>query len=299
MIPARSAVAAVSPPIVYLDGVFLPLDQARVPVLDRGFLFGDGVYEVVPAYGGHLFRLTEHLRRLGDSLAAIRLANPLGGEHWATLLKGLVVRNGGGDLSVYLQVTRGVGPSRDHVFPAGVPPTVFAMATPLLPLPENKRRNGAGVILVEDIRWRRCNVKAITLLANILLRQQAIDAGVFEAILVRDGQVTEGAATNVFAIERGELVTPPKGPLLLPGITRDLVLELAAANGIPAREAPLTVTDLREADEVWLTSSTKEVVAVATLDGALVGTGQPGPVYQRMMDLYQAFKAQARAGKYE
>ncbi|CAK0750995.1 D-alanine aminotransferase [Gammaproteobacteria bacterium] len=297
MPPANLATPAT--PIVYLDGRFLPLDQARVSVLDRGFLFGDGVYEVVPAYGGHLFRLTEHLNRLENSLSEIRCTNPLGREQWSLLLSDLVARNGNGDLSLYLQVTRGVGPNRDHAFPMGVPPSIFAMATPLLPLPADKRQNGVSAILAEDIRWGRCNIKTITLLANVLLRQQAIDAGAFEAILVRGAQVTEGAASNVFIVHDSALITPPKGPLLLPGITRDLVLELAAADGIPAREDTLVVEDLRRADEVWITSATREVVAIVTIDGTPVGTGHPGPLYRRMMELYQAFKEQARKGNYE
>jgi len=286
-------------PIVYLDGMFLPINQARISVLDRGFLFGDGVYEAVPVYGGHLFRLIEHLNRLDSSLSGIRCANPLSHEQWSILLSDLVARNGEGDLSIYLQVTRGVGSNRDHAFPMGISPSVFAMATPLLPLPADKRQNGVGAILAEDIRWGRCNIKTITLLANVLLRQQAIDAGAFEAILVRDGQVTEGAASNVFVVLDGKLVTPPKGPLLLPGITRDLVLELASADGIPAREDTLAMEDLRKADEIWVTSSTKEVVPIVTLDGTPVGTGFPGLVYRRMMELYQAFKEQARKGSYE
>ncbi len=291
--------ALVSPPTVYLNGVFQPLDQARISVLDRGFLFGDGVYEVMPVYGGQPFRLAEHLRRLGNSLAGIRCANPFDDMQWEVLLRNLVAQNGGGDLSVYLQVTRGAGPNRDHAFPVGASQSVFAMASPLLPLPQVYRERGVSAVLVEDIRWGRCDIKTITLLANVLLRQQAVDAGAFEAILVRGAHVTEGAASNVFVVRECVLVTPPKGPLLLPGITRDLVVELACANHIPIHEAMLTTEDVRQADELWLTSSTKEIVPVTTLAGAPIGTGLPGPLYRRMMDLYQAFKDLARAGKYQ
>ncbi len=290
---------AAQPPTVYLNGSFLPLDQAQVSVLDRGFLFGDGVYEVMPVYGSQPFRLAEHLGRLANSLAGIRCANPLSNDQWDALFRNLIVRNGGGDLSIYLQVTRGVGPNRDHSFPANAHPSVFVMASPLLPLPEVHRNNGVRAILVEDFRWGRCDIKTITLLANVLLRQQAVDAGAFEAILVRGTQVTEGAASNVFIVRGGQLLTPPKGPLLLPGITRDLVCELASANGIPIQEVALTVEDLQGADEIWLTSSTKEVVPVTNLDGAPVGDGLPGAAYRRIMELYQSFKGLARTGRYQ
>ncbi|CAK0746752.1 D-alanine aminotransferase [Gammaproteobacteria bacterium] len=286
-------------PIVYLNGKFLPVNQAQVSVLDRGFLFGDGVYEVIPVYGGYPFRLAEHLRRLNHSLTSIRCDNPLNSKQWSDLFIDLVTRNGGGDLSVYLQVTRGVGLNRDHAFPVGVLPSVFMMATPLLPLPEEKRRKGVSAILVDDIRWKHCDLKVISLLPNVLFRQQAIDVAAFDAIFVRDGQVTEGAVSNVFVVHDGKVVTPSKGPLLLPGITRDLVLELAIAENIPAREGMLTMEDLYNADEIWLTSSTKEIVPVVILDSAPVGNGLPGTHYRRMMDLYQDFKKKARLSQLE
>lgn len=282
-------------PIVYLNGLFLPINQAQVSVLDRGFIFGDGIYEVIPVYGGHPFRLTEHLMRLNQSLNSIKCSNPLSQAQWNTILTELIDHNGNGDLSIYLQITRGVGPNRDHAFPSGVTPSVFIMATPLLPLPADKRQNGVAAILVEDIRWKRCDIKAITLLANVLLRQQAVEAGAFDAILVRDGKITEGAVSNIFIVHGQELLTPPKGQSLLPGITRDLVLELANAAGICAREEILISKDLHNADEIWLTSSTKEIVPVVTLDEIAVGKGVPGPLYQKMMAIYQAFKIKARA----
>ena len=282
---------------VYLNGQFLPLEQARVPVLDRGFLFGDGVYEVIPVYGGHLFRLEQHLERLEHSLAGIRLANPMSHGRWREVLEQLVARNGGGDQSVYLQVTRGAGPKRDHAFPDGVPPTVFAMSSPLAPVSGDILRSGISAITLPDIRWQLCHIKAITLLPNVLLRQQAVDAGCAEAILLRDGQVTEGAASNIFIVQAGTLITPPKGPLLLPGVTRDLILELAAANGIPYRETPIPESALRAAEEVWLTSSTREILPVTRLDDAPVGNGQPGPLWARLLALYQDYKQALREGK--
>lgn len=281
---------------VYLNGAFLPLEQARVPVLDRGFLFGDGVYEVIPAYGGHLFRLEQHLERLEHSLRAIRMAPPLPHHEWRRTLETLV-RQGEGDQSVYLQVTRGVGATRDHEIPQGIAPTLFAMANPLPEPPPERLAKGVSAITLDDIRWHHCNVKAITLLANVLLKQQAIDAQAAEAILIRDGQVVEGAVSNVFIVQRGRIITPPKGPHLLPGITRDLVLELAAGAGLPWAEAPVSLEGLRQADEVWLTSSTKEVMAVTRLDSTPVADGRPGPLWSRMAQLYQACKQRLRQGE--
>ena len=280
--------------IVYLNGRFLPVEEATVSVQDRGFVFGDGVYEVIPVYGGRLFRLEQHLRRLARSLAETRIADPLRVEDWRQCLQELVARNGGGDQSVYVQITRGAAP-RDHAFPRGASPTVYAASSPLKPLPEDLAANGVAAVTLADIRWQRCDIKAITLLANILLRQQAIDQGAAEAILVRDGIANEGAASNLFIVTDGVVVTPPKGPYLLPGITRDLILELAAAHAIAHREAIIHEADLRGADEVWLTSSTREILPVTRLDQRPVGGGKPGPVWRRMMALYQDYKRQVRA----
>lgn len=284
--------------IAYLNGEFLPLEQARVSVLDRGFLFGDGVYEVLPVYGRRLFRLEHHLQRLDQSLAGIRLANPLPAEAWQGLLEEVIARNAEFEQSVYLQITRGAA-KRDHAFPRGVAPTVFAMSNPLAPMPAYVKERGVAAIMLEDIRWRYCHIKAIALLPNILLRQQALDVGADEAILIRDGEVTEGAASNVYIVRDGTLTTPPKGPFLLPGVTRDLVLELAAAHDIPCREVPVTRAQLMEADEVWLTSSTKEVLPVTRLDGQPVGDGLPGPLWKRMIELYQGYKDAFRRGEVE
>jgi D-alanine transaminase len=285
--------------LVYLNGAFLPPAEARVSVMDRGFLFGDGVYEVIPAYSGRPFRLEEHLRRLDNSLAAIRMRPPHTQQEWQNILVRLVANDREADLSLYLQVTRGAAPSRDHAIPADITPCVFAMATPIGPPPGDVTQRGIAAIVRDDIRWERCDIKAITLLANVLLRQEAAEAGAFEAILVRDGLAMEGAASNLFVVREGVLVTPPKGPYLLPGITRDLVLELAARDGIPYREDTITRRELEMAPEVWLTSSTKEVMPVTRLDGRPVGAGAPGPLWRRMDALYQQAKAQLRLGTFE
>jgi len=277
-------------PLVYLNGEFLPLGEAKVSVLDRGFLFGDGVYEVIPVYGGKPLRLAEHLERLGNSLAGIRMTPPLSAEQWEAVFQRLI--QGEEDQSIYLQVTRGVGARRDHAFPPGVAPTVFALCTPIAPIPAS----GVKAITVPDIRWQWCHIKAITLLANVLQRQQAVDEGCAEAILVREGFAIEGAASNLFAVVDGVLLTPPKGHDILPGITRDLVVELAQANAIPLEERKITLAELNRAEEVWVTSSTREVLPIVELDGRAVGSGEPGPIWARMNALYQQRKEQLRRG---
>lgn len=273
---------------VYLNGEFLPPDQARVSVFDRGFIFGDGVYEVIPVFGGRLFRLPHHLSRLEASLGAIRLRNPHTPPEWHNIFTRLLAA-GSSDQSIYLQVTRGVAP-RDHAFPPDITPTVFAYAQPLKYSPPEQLAQGVAAVTAADIRWQRCDIKAIALLANALLRQQAIDQGAVEAILVRDGVVTEGAASNIFVIKNGRLATPPKGPFILPGITRDLVVEIARAKDIPCDELPVKIETLISADEVWLTSSTKEILPITRIDGKPVGDGKPGPMHARMFALYKEYK---------
>jgi D-alanine transaminase len=280
----------------YLNGVFLPLDQAHVSVMDRGFLFGDGVYEVIPVYGGKLFRLGHHLKRLQNSLDAIRIGNPLADDGWESMLEQLVAGNEGCDQTVYLQVTRGVAPRRDHAFPVACHPTVFAMCTPSMVSRDIDHEPGVSAITLADIRWQHCNVKAIILLPNILLRQQAIDADTAEAILLKDGYAIEGAASNIFIVVDGTLKTPPNSAALLPGVTRDLILELAMANGIPCREAEIPVEELAGSDEIWLTSSTREISPVIRLDDRPVGNGKPGPLWNRMIRLYQNYKEAVRQG---
>ena len=286
-----ASVALPEHPLAWLDGRLQPLDQARVPVLDRGFLFGDGVYEVIPVYGGRPCRLEQHLERLGASLAATAIPDPHDRAGWQRMLRELVAANGGGDLALYLQVTRGVAPVRDHAIAPGLVPTVFAMAMPLPPRSPQVAAQGIRAITLADSRWALCQIKAITLLANVLHKQAATTQGADEALLVRDGLVIEATASNVFAVLDGVLVTPPIDPGMLTGVTRGLVLELADRDGIETREAALPAARLTGASEIWVTSSTREVSPVTSLDGAAVGDGRPGPLWRTIDRLYQEYKA--------
>ena len=276
--------------IVHLNGRFMPLEEATVPVLDRGFIFGDGVYEVIPVYSRRPFRLAEHLRRLQHSLDGIGLQNPHADAEWGALLQQLIDQNEGEDQYLYLHITRGVA-KRDHAFPKGVAPTVFMMSSLLVPPAAELKASGVTAITAQDNRWLRCDIKAISLLPNVLLRQQAVAAGTMEAVLVREGFMTEGSASNIFVVQNGVILAPPKNNLMLPGITYDLILELAAAEQMPFKVGPVPEAALRSADEIWLTSSTREVLPITVLDGKPVGRGQPGPLFQRMDVLYQNYKA--------
>ena len=275
--------------IVYLNGEFMPLQSAHVSVLDRGFIFGDGVYEVIPVYSRHPFRLREHLARLQRSLDAVRLDPPLAETEWNRLVHQLIERNPAEDQAVYLQVTRGVAP-RDHAFPKSVAPTVFMMSNPLVTPSRELIENGGSAVTTTDFRWLRCDVKVVSLLANCLLRQRSVDAGADEVVMFRDGYLTEGSSSNVFAVKDGVLLAPPKNHLVLPGITYDVVLELAAANNVPLEVREVAEDEVRSADELWLSSSSKEVLAVTTLDGRPVGDGKPGPVFKRVHREFQDFK---------
>ncbi len=275
--------------IVYLNGEFLPIEEARIPVLDRGFIFGDGIYEVIPVYSKHPFRMAEHLRRLQYSLDKVRITNPHQDSAWARLTDELVQRNAGDDQSIYLQVTRGVA-KRDHAFPKGVTPTVFMMSTPLVTPAPAVVESGVACITAQDYRWLNCDIKSVSLLGNCLLRQLSADVGAAETILFRDGQLTEASASNVFVVKDGVLLTPPKDHLVLPGITYDVVLEIARAREFELQVRPVSEAEVRNADEIWVTSSTKEVLAVTTLDGKPVGNGKPGLLFRRMHALYQQFK---------
>lgn len=280
---------------VYLNGRFLPLAEAGISPLDRGFLYGDGVYELIPVYSRRPFRLAEHLTRLQATLDGIRLANPLDSTRWAAVVERLIVEAPWDDQSIYLQVTRGADNKRDHAFPpTGVPPTAFAFSSPLVTTPAAIRATGVAAITVADDRWAHCDLKVVSLLANILARQQAVDAGCAEALLIRDGCLKEGAASNIFVVQDGVLLAPPKTRFLLPGVTYDIVLELAASHGQPLEIREIHEDELRAADEVWMTSSTKEVLAITTLDGRPVGSGanagKPGPLGERMWRWYQDFK---------
>ncbi|MBK8960175.1 MAG: aminotransferase class IV [Proteobacteria bacterium] len=272
--------------ICYLNGDYLPLGEARVSVLDRGFIFGDAVYEVIIASGGRIFALEEHLERLTNSLNAILLDNPLGAREWQTVLQRLVDDNGGGEQSLYVQVTRGVA-ERDHAFPRGVAPTVFAMSRPL------SISGGLAeveAVVLPDNRWQRCDIKSTSLLPNVLLRNQAIAAGAYEAVLVRDGFVTEGSASNVFVVHGGCVRTAPLSAQILPGVSRALLIDVLRGNDITVEEVAVPVAALADADEVWLTSTTRDLVAVTRIDGVTVGKGEY-PLAARAYREFQLYKA--------
>jgi D-alanine transaminase len=275
--------------MVFLNGAFLPLEEARVPVLDRGFIFGDGIYELIPVYSRAPFRMDEHLARLERSLAAVRIANPYSREQWRAILLELIARQPWEDQGVYLQVTRGVA-KRDHAFPEGVAPTVFAMANALVNPPRELVEQGAVAVSAVDNRWLRCDIKSVSLIGNVLLRQVSADAGAVETILFRDGLLTEASASNVFVAKNGRLLSPPKSNLILPGITYDVVVEIALEVGIPIEFRDVREAEVRGADEVWLTSSSKEILAVVQLDGKPVGEGRPGALFRKAYAGYQDFK---------
>lgn len=276
---------------IYLNGEYMPIEEARISVLDRGFIFGDGVYEVIPVYSRKAFRLAEHFRRLQYSLDGIKLANPHSNGEWTDITNELIARNSGDDQYLYLHITRGVA-KRDHAFPnPPVRPTVFMMSNPLSVPPESLLQSGVGAVTAQDNRWLRCDIKSIALLPNVLLRQMAVEAGCAETILIRDDSfMTEGAASNIFVVSNGRLLAPPKDNLMLPGITYDVILEIAAANSIPFEVRKIAVGEVFAADELLLTSSTKEVLAITQLDGKPVGNGKPGAMFSRLHKLYQDFK---------
>lgn len=269
----------------------MPITEAKISVLDRGFIFGDGVYEVIPVYSRRAFRLAEHLQRLRHSLDSIKLTNPHSDTEWTDIIRQLIACNAPEDQYLYLHITRGVA-KRDHAFPnPPVPPTVFLLSNPLTTPPEPLLHNGISAISAPDNRWLRCDIKAISLLPNVLLRQMAIDAGCAETIMIRDNAfLTEGAASNIFVVKNGTLLSPPKDHLMLPGITYDVILELAAAHGILHQVRRVAAHEVFDADELLLTSSTKEVLAITQLNGKPVGAGRPGPMFARLHRLYQDFK---------
>lgn len=277
--------------VAWLDGQYLPLAEARISPLDRGFLFGDAVYEGIPVYDGKVYRLEEHLDRLERSLRGIRMDPPLPRAAWRSLIGGLVARNGGGDLLVYLQVTRGVEPERMHVPAPGLRPTVFAMASRLAPLPADPLRRGTPAVTAADFRWGRCDIKATTLLANVLLKWQAQDQGATEALLLRDGQLTEGSTSSAHVVRDGRLVTPPQTHHVLPGTTRGVLLELAPRCGIESVVDEVSEGELRTAPEIVLASAGGGVRAVTSLDGKPVGDGRPGPVFCRLYDTWYRSRA--------
>jgi D-alanine transaminase len=275
---------------VYLNGQFLPLEDARISVLDRGFIYGDGVYELIPVYGRRPYRLRQHLARLQRSLDGIRLANPHADAEWEAIIAGLIGRMAFADQGVYLQVTRGVA-KRDHAFPAGVAPTVFMMSNPLALPSREQIEGGVAVITGVDERWLHCDLKTISLLGNVLARQLAVDAGATETVLFRNGYLTEASASNVLLVRDGVIVAPPKDNQILPGITYDVAFELAREGGLPIEMRPVPKDEALAADEMWLSSSTKEVLAVTSLDGRPFAGGKPGPMFRKVHALFQASKA--------
>ena len=277
---------------VYLNGRFLPLEDAKISVLDRGFIYGDGVYELIPVYHRQPFRLQQHLARLQRSLDGIRMVNPHTDAEWESIIRELVARTPFDDQGVYFQVTRGVA-KRDHSFPMDVAPTVFMMSNPLsLPTAEQVER-GVAVVTAIDERWLHCDLKTISLLGNVLARQRATDAGAAETVLFRNGFLTEASASNVFIVRDGVLLGPPKDNQILPGITYDAAFELARGGGLAVEVRPISRDEALAADEMWLSSSTKEVLAVTTVDGKSFAGGSPGPVFRKMHELFQASKSRS------
>ena len=282
----------------YLNGEFLPISQAKISVLDRGFIFGDGIYEVVPVYGQRLFRFDEHMARLQRGLGKVRIDNPHDREGWLQrcrhLVRALAAQTGAQDQLVYIQITRGVAP-RDHVMPVGIAPTVYMMVTPMKPPTAEQRHHGVACVTARDFRWERGDIKSISLLGNVLARQISADHGATETIMFRDGYLTEAAASNVWVVHEGALLGPPKSEHVLEGIRFDLLRELCEEVGIAYNLRPIPEADVRSADELLLSSATKEVLAVTQLDGEAVGhgalRGKVGPVYARLLEAYQRAKA--------
>lgn len=283
-------------PIAHFNGELLPLDRIAISPLDRGFIFGDGVYEVIPVYEGVALRAREHFERLQRSMDEIGLRNPHTVDEWVALMNRLLEHHPGNQ-SVYIQVTRGTPAKRDHVIPKDLKPTVFMMCQPLVTPSKEAVENGVACITSRDFRWEKCHIKSTSLLGNVLARQLSADVGATETILLRNGFVTEASSSNVFVVTRGVVAAPPRDHLILLGITYDLLVRLAGEGRIELAIRPVSETELRAADEIWLTSSTKEVLAVTTLDGKPVGNGKPGPVFRRMYALYQDYKAKLARGR--
>ena len=282
-------------PICYLNGDYLPLAEARVSPLDRAFLFGDAVYEVVPVYASRPFRLRQHLDRLARSLAGIRMPSPLSHAGWAEVCEQLILRNAGVDAYLYIQVTRGAELGRNHAWPEGLTPTLFAYVSALEPLPSSLLQRGVSAITAADTRWARRDIKSTALLANILLKKLSADAGAYETIMLENGELTEGSSTTVHVVQKGVIYTPPNGQHILPGTTRDVVTELAARLGVPAESRRVPEAQLRGADELWLAFSTRGVLPVTMLDGAAVGGGHAGPLFAKMSAAFGEY-AQELAG---
>jgi len=277
-------------PLCYLDGAYLPLKEARISPLDRGFLYADGVYEVMPVYGGRPFRFAAHAERLTRSLTALRMEDPHARAEWRAILGTLIERNDAGDQYVYWQVTRGAQYGRTHAPLPDIPRTVFAFCAPLPLITPQQLASGLACVTATDTRWARCDVKSVALLANVLLRQESVDAGAAETILLRDGELTEASASAVHVVIGKELLTPPNSRRILPGTTRSVVEEMAGRAALPWRAAPVTEAQLRAADEIWISAATREVQAVTRLDGRPVGSGKPGPHWRAVYEELQSYK---------
>ncbi len=280
--------------IVYLNGEFIPLDQAKVSVMDRGFLFGDGVYEVIPVFGRKPFRGKQHIQRLENSLKAIAIKNPLSYEEWLQIFYYLIAQYPAQDQSLYLQITRGVSNKRQHIFTDEFSPTILVKTGPIVPPHASAYTKGISAITYEDIRWQYCDIKSIALLANVLLRQKAYQQQATEAILIHQNKVLEGAASSVFVVLDDVLYTAANSQRVLPGTTRDLVLELAQAHDMKFKEQAVTPEQLKQAQEIWTSSSTQEILPVTTLDHHPVGNGKPGSYWRQMLAFYQAYKKNFR-----
>lgn len=280
--------------IVYLNGDYLPIEEATVSVLDRGFLFGDGVYEVIPVFGLNPLRVDEHLQRLRNSLSRISLDSLLSDQEYKSIFGQLLEKNPGEDRAIYLQITRGQHQIRDLKIQPDKRPTVFMMVLQVGRVDVTELEKGIETVTIDDFRWHACDIKSISLVANVMLREQATQSGVVDAILVRDGFVTEGTASNFFMVKNGTLITPPTNQHLLPGITRDLVLELAKENNINCEIRQIKEQELAEADEIWLTSSTREIAPVIRLNGKDVADAKAGLVWKKMIHIYQDYKQKLR-----
>jgi len=277
-------------PLCYLNGSYVAIDAARISPFDRGFLYADGVYELMPVYAGRPFRFKAHLERMARSLGEIRMEDPHTPEEWREIIARLIAPQGNADQYVYWQVTRGAELGRSHAPLPNLPRTVFAFASPFPKASADAIENGVAAITAQDTRWARCDIKSISLLANVLLRQLAVDANASETILIREGELTEASSSAVHVVINGEIRTPPNSSLILPGTTRGAVEKMAERVGIPYRAVNVTEGELRDADEIWLSAAVREMSAVTVLDGRPVGTGKVGPLYKRVREAFEQYK---------
>jgi len=280
--------------LCHLNGQTLPLRDAKISVLDRGFIFGDGIYEVIPVYGRRFFRFDEHMARMARSLAKVRIPNPHTRDGWLALARELAAAQPADDQLIYIEITRGVA-LRDHVMPVGIEPTVFAMTSAMKPPSAEQRHQGVACVTARDFRWEHGDIKSVSLLGNVMARQMSADHGAMETVMFRDGWLTEASGSNVWVVHEGALLGPPKSAHVLEGIRYNLLAELCEDAGIAYNLRPISESDVRAADELMLSSATKEVLPITRLDGEGVGhgalRGKPGPVYAKLYEAYQRAKA--------